>query len=216
MRPISTYLLLLLLLLLLLSFRRLRAIDFDKFFSDLEDSMLIRTPLNDDLSLAIDQFNSTLQSIIDNHAPIIRRPVTLRPYAAWFTDEIKATKTKRRKLERRWRVHNTEANHQLYTEHCRVVNGLIRCAAAMTSCAYAMSGNRNQKNLVPFRSAHAFKFTHFRVTKFNINLQAKGKPSLVTRLQHLIREEALPRLSAQSFFCCTLYMLDSVRAKLFT
>ena len=65
-----------------------------------DDSALIRTPLNDDLSLAIDQFNSTLQSIIDNHAPIIRRSATLRPYAAWFTDEIKAAKTKRRKLER--------------------------------------------------------------------------------------------------------------------
>ena len=65
----------------MISFRRLRAIDIDKFYSDLEDSTLIRTPLNNDLSLAIDQFNSTLQSIIDNHAPIIRRSVALRPYA---------------------------------------------------------------------------------------------------------------------------------------
>ena len=36
------------------------------------------------INLAIDQFNSTLQSIIDNHAPIIRRSVTLRPYAACY------------------------------------------------------------------------------------------------------------------------------------
>ena len=40
-----------------------------KFSSDLEDCVLIRSPLNDDLSLAFDQFNSTLQSMIDNHAP---------------------------------------------------------------------------------------------------------------------------------------------------
>ena len=40
----------------MLSFRRLRAIDIDKFSSDLEESALIRSPLNDDLSLAIDQF----------------------------------------------------------------------------------------------------------------------------------------------------------------
>ncbi|PFX12505.1 Cytochrome P450 4C1 [Stylophora pistillata] len=73
----------------LLSFRRLRATDMDKLSSDLEDSALIRSPLNDDLSLAIDQFNSTLQSIIDNHAPIVRRSVTLCPYAPWFPDEIK-------------------------------------------------------------------------------------------------------------------------------
>ena len=69
-----------------------------KFSSDLEDSVLIRSPLNDDLSLAFDQFNSTLQSMIDNHAPIIRRSVTLRPYAPWFTDKIKVAERKRRKL----------------------------------------------------------------------------------------------------------------------
>ena len=59
---------------------------FSRIISDLEDSALIRSPLHDDLSLAIDQFNSTLQAIIDNHAPIIRRSVTLHPYAPWFTD----------------------------------------------------------------------------------------------------------------------------------
>ena len=78
--------------------QRLRAIDMYKFSSDLEDSMLIRSPLNDDLSLAFDQFNSTVQSMIDDHAPIIRRSVTLRPYAPWFTDKIKVAKRKRRKL----------------------------------------------------------------------------------------------------------------------
>ena len=77
--------------------QRLRAIDMYKFSSDLEDSMLIRSPLNDDLSLAFDQFNSTVQSMIDDHAPIIRRSVTLRPYAPWFTDKIKVAKRKRRK-----------------------------------------------------------------------------------------------------------------------
>ena len=84
----------------MLSFRRLHATDINKFSSDLEESALIRSPLNDDLSLAIDQFISTLQSIIDNHAPIIQRSVTLRPYVPWFMDEIKVAKRKRRQLER--------------------------------------------------------------------------------------------------------------------
>ena len=130
-----------------LSFRRLRAIDIDKFSSDLEDSALIRTPLNDDLSLAVDQFNSSLRSIIDNHAPIVQRSVTLRPNATWFTEEIKAAKTKRRKLERRWRAHNTEANHHLYTEHCRVVNDLIRCAKENHFAAIIESNQGDQKIL---------------------------------------------------------------------
>ena len=64
-------------------------------------SLLFLSLLSLFCSLAIDQFNLTFQPIIDNHAPIIRRSVTFRPYATWFTDEIKAAKTKRRKLERR-------------------------------------------------------------------------------------------------------------------
>ena len=130
-----------------LSFRRLRAIDMNKFSSDLEDSALIRSPLNDDLSLAIDQLNSTLQAIIDNHAPIIRRSVTLHPYAPWFTDEIKVAKRKRRKLERRWRTHNTEANYLLYTEHCREVNDLIRCAKENHFSSLIESNQGDQKML---------------------------------------------------------------------
>ena len=128
-------------------FRRLRAVDIDKLSSDLEVSALIRTPLNDDLSLAVDQFNSSLQSIINNHVPIIRRSVTLRPYATLFTAEIKATKTKRRKLERQLRAHNTEANHHLYTEHCRMVNDLIRCAKENHFSATIESNQGDQKIL---------------------------------------------------------------------
>ena len=33
-----------------------------------------------------------------------------------------------REREENWRAHNTKANHLLYTEHCREVNDLIRCA----------------------------------------------------------------------------------------
>ena len=121
-----------------------------KFSSD------FRSPLNDDLSLVIDQFNSTLQSMIDNHAPIIRKSVTLRPYAPWFTDEIKVAKRKRRKLERRWRAHNTEANHLLYTEHSREVNDLIRCAKENQFSSIIESNQGDQKIL--FKAVNNFLY----------------------------------------------------------
>lgn len=68
----------------MLSFQRLGAIEMDNFSSHLKDSMLIRTPLNDDFSLAIDQFNSTFQSIMDNHAPIIQRSITFHPNVTYM------------------------------------------------------------------------------------------------------------------------------------
>ena len=84
----------------MLSFQHLVAIEMDNFSSHLKDPTLIRTPLHDDFSLAIDQFSSTFQSIMDNDAPIVRRSITFRHNVTWFIDEIKAAKTKGRKLER--------------------------------------------------------------------------------------------------------------------
>lgn len=68
-----------------LSYRRLRAINIDKLSSDLENSALINSPLNKDLSTVIDLFNSTLQSTMDHHAPVVRRSVTFRHHAPWST-----------------------------------------------------------------------------------------------------------------------------------
>ena len=83
--------------------------------------------------------------MIDNHAPIIRRSVTLPPYAPWFTDEIKVANRKRRKLKRRWRAHNTEANHLLYTEHSREVNDLIRRAKEFNFHLYLKATKETRK-----------------------------------------------------------------------
>ena len=45
------------------------------------------------------QYNSTLNTLIDLHAPIVYKPVTLRSRAPWFTEEIRSAKKLRRKLE---------------------------------------------------------------------------------------------------------------------
>jgi hypothetical protein len=59
------------------------------------------------------------------HAPCIERIVTKRPLAPWYTPEIKAEKTKRRKLERRWRQSRLTIDRDLYVQQCDVVRNLI-------------------------------------------------------------------------------------------
>ena len=117
----------------------------DNFSSNLENSALFNSPLNQDLSVAIDHFSATLQSIIDNRAPVIRRSVTLRHHAPWFTDEIRTAKAMRRRLERQWRADKTKANHQLYTDHCRVVNELIRNAKEVYYSSIIDNSHGNQQ-----------------------------------------------------------------------
>ena len=70
---------------------------------------------------------------------------TLRHHAPWFTDEIRTAKAMRRRLERQWRADKTKANHQLYTDHCRVVNELIRNAKEVYYSSIIDNSHGNQQ-----------------------------------------------------------------------
>ena len=49
--------------------------------------------------------STTLQnaSIIDRHAPLLTKTLTIRPLVAWFNNDIKKARRQRRKAEIRWR-----------------------------------------------------------------------------------------------------------------
>lgn len=82
-------------------FRNLKSIDMETFRRDLKDSDLFNLTDDQDLSQLIGSYNHTLKSLLDLHAPIKRRTVTIRPSTPWFTNEIANAKRKRRMLERK-------------------------------------------------------------------------------------------------------------------
>ena len=43
----------------------------------------------------------------------------------WYSDEIRKEKSKRRKLERKWRTTRLTIDRQIYAEQCNTVNSLI-------------------------------------------------------------------------------------------
>ncbi len=45
-------------------------------------------------------YDTTLRSILDKHAPLKSKVMTVRPMVPWFNDSLKKLKAKRRKLER--------------------------------------------------------------------------------------------------------------------
>ena len=81
----------------------------------------------DSLSLdgLIERYNTTLTSLLNDHAPIRKKAVTLRPANPWFTPEIQMEKVTRRRLERRWRKTRLTVDRELYTQQCAVVCKLI-------------------------------------------------------------------------------------------
>ena len=64
-------------------------------------------------------------SILDKHAPLCKRVITIRPRAPWYSEEIKEQKVICRKLERRWRRSWLTSDYQFYTDQRTVVKNTI-------------------------------------------------------------------------------------------
>ena len=81
----------------MVSLSKLKSVDFDAIKSCIERSALLgQYPTN--ISQCVDLYNSKLSRIIDCHAPLTTRVVTLRPAAPRYNDEIKIEKKRRSQL----------------------------------------------------------------------------------------------------------------------
>ena len=77
------------------------------------------------LNTPVEQYDRTLLSIRDNHAPKIQRQITVRPSVPWYTQEVADERNKRRRLERKWRESKLQSDCERYMHQCYVVNNLI-------------------------------------------------------------------------------------------
>ena len=127
-------------------FRKLRSIDIDSFCEDRRDSDLLQNSYSH-LNTLVEQYDRTLLSILDKHAPQIKQQVTVRPSAPWYTQEVADEKNKRRRLERKWRKSKMQSDRERYVHQCYVVNNLI-CNLKTTYYREIISENSgNQKVL---------------------------------------------------------------------
>ena len=85
-----------------ITYRKIRDIDSEKFAQDIQGSTLISDPA-EDLDDLVNQYNSSLGSILDKHAPVRTKQVMLRSNTPWYTEDIQEAKRRRRKAERKWR-----------------------------------------------------------------------------------------------------------------
>jgi hypothetical protein len=83
-------------------FRKLKSIDFASFCNDLSRSSLFASPVTD-CQEAVIEYNATLSSVLDDHAPLIRRCFTVRPDNPWDSEEIHSSRRCVRRSERGWK-----------------------------------------------------------------------------------------------------------------
>ena len=109
-----------------ISYRKIRDIDFSEFCGQLEDTRLVRDAASFSLGELVYEYNTTLKSLLDSHAPLKNKTITLRPTALWYTEELRSEMKKPRALERCWRSSKRECDYSRFKEQCLRVNALIK------------------------------------------------------------------------------------------
>jgi len=115
------------------------------FIKDIKSSatLLCTGGAVDDL---VEAYNSGVKLLINKHAPLQRKTITLRPNAPWYTEEPREGKHNRRKADRLWRKTKLEIHHQLFKEICREVEKL-RMRSKRTYYSDKIAECRNSKKM---------------------------------------------------------------------
>ena len=104
--------------------RQWKKINITDFKNDFTSSNLA-VNVESDMHTVVQQFNHGLMYLIDKHAPLRERVVTVRPKAPWYNSEIDTAKRLRRKLEHKWLKTKSQIDHDNFRQQCAVVNDLI-------------------------------------------------------------------------------------------
>ena len=111
-----------------ITYRKLRSVDTKLLQTDIMSSTLLSDYRDMEVTPLVENFESTLTSLLDTHAPTKKRTIILRPHAPWYKDSIHVEKKKRRKLERRWGKSGLFIDWELYITQCGVTNDMIKNA----------------------------------------------------------------------------------------
>ena len=125
--------------------RNVKNISFQEFSKDILSLDFISG--TSDLDVLVERYESQLSTILDKHAPVQTRVVTVRPSSPWYTDGIKAEKVKRRKLERRWRKTKSTVDHEIFKTQCKVVQNLINTSRKEFYSGVISDNESNQRIL---------------------------------------------------------------------
>ena len=62
-----------------------------------------------------EEYNTSLKELLDRHAPLVTRPITVRPNTPWHSIELFHAKRKMRQAERKWRLAKLQVHRDIYT-----------------------------------------------------------------------------------------------------
>ena len=104
--------------------RIIKDIDTIAFKQDIRQQMMKIDIQNPDLDCVVAEFSARLKSTLDIHAPEKSKAIAEKPRCPWLTDDIRAAKRERRRLEKQLLKDKTPENIALYRSQRNHVNKL--------------------------------------------------------------------------------------------
>ena len=100
-----------------------------------------------DVNIVVRQYDVSLSSLLDKHAPSKRIYVVDRPINDWMTDGMLVLKALRCKYESLWRTTRLTVNLDMYSESCMAVNKAISKSKSVILQKKISDCNGDQKKL---------------------------------------------------------------------
>jgi hypothetical protein len=70
------------------TYRKLRSIDIESLRNDIKSLEIINSNvIISDVDEHVESFNNSLTSLIDKHAPLLTKQITLRPTSPWYNED---------------------------------------------------------------------------------------------------------------------------------
>ena len=114
---------------IVLNVRNYKSMNDESFKNDLKEELEHCIDfVIDDINDVYDNFEMSLISVLDKHAPLTERSKRVRSVAPWYNHGIHQARQTRRRFERQWRKHPTEENRLIFVKQHTVVNKMIRSA----------------------------------------------------------------------------------------
>ena len=71
----------------------------------------------DDLDCLINEYNLQLRILLDQHAPLITKAITIRPYNSWYDDDVKLAMAERKRAARKFEKMDRKDYNKLSKYH---------------------------------------------------------------------------------------------------
>ena len=96
-----------------ITYRCLRDVDMEKFRDDVQEK-LSALPVTNDLAVKVNNYNSVLNDIVNDSAPMKTIKIKVVDKAPWFDREYSDLRKERRKAEKKYHRTRSEADKKVY------------------------------------------------------------------------------------------------------